>query len=459
MPELPEVETVKRELEHHLIGETFSVPQLYYSPLVKTDKDDFLSHLIGHQILSLSRKGKFLIFHLSDKKKLLFHLRMEGKLYIEEKESLMKKHLTLFLPFESSDFGLAFYDVRKFGCLYYLSEDEGGPLAHVGKEPFDIKKEELIPLYQKDKRPIKEVLTDQSLMSGIGNIYADEILFASKISPFRPSSSLKAEDIETLLFQAKRILTEAIESKGSTVRTYQASEHVKGSFQEKLKVYGKAGQLCPCCQKVKIEKHSLSGRGTSYCPICQKAGINVAITGKIASGKSLASHYFEEEGFVRFSADEKIHELYHSKAFLKQLKEKFPMVFYRGKLKKEKITKLLTTDKVFHHRYTSYLFHEVKEAVNDFIIQNDGKDKIFEIPLLFDAHMEKDFTYLIGIETTRQSEHLKERGENDTRKNFNRLNSYDENKGKLNYILHSDGTKEELHEQVKDVIRKMKESH
>lgn len=455
MPELPEVETVIRELRLILVGKTFSNPLLSYTPLVKTDCSLFLNTLKGKTVLSLSRKGKFIIIHLTEERKLIFHLRMEGKLFIEKTADHPLNHLTLFIPFEKEDTGLAFYDVRKFGCLYYLNENESGPLSKVGKEPFDFDKNELYNLYHPKKDVIKSVLLDQSLMSGIGNIYADEILFRSHISPFKKTNELTRDEIALLLDNAKHILTSAIESKGSTVRSYRASEHVKGSYQDSLMVYSRQGEECKVCHHAKIEKRKLEGRGTSYCPICQHTGINVAITGKIASGKSLASHYFEKEGFVRLSADEVVHELYVDSEFLKGLKKNFPNVFLHSKLSKKRITKKLSEDKRFKRSYESYIFREVKNRINDFIIENDGKNKIIEVPLLFDAHMEHDFTFIVGVETIRQIEHLLERGEDITRKNFNSLNSYDKHRDELDYILHSDGTKEELKQQVKIVIQEM----
>ncbi len=455
MPELPEVETVIRELIPLVVGKTFSSPAIYYEPLIKTDKSSFSDGIKGKKILSLSRKGKFILFHLSEEKKLIFHLRMEGKLFIENKKTLSTKHMTLFLPFEDDECGLAFYDVRKFGCLYYLDENQEGPLSNVGKEPFEMEMDELYSLYHKKHDHIKCVLLDQSLMSGIGNIYADEILFACGVSPFRYASDLSKDDIRNILDNSKRILTASIESKGSTVRSYRASEHIKGSFQDSLKVYSRQGEECLVCHHAKIEKRKLDGRGTSYCPICQKTGINVAITGKIASGKSLASSYFEQERFARFSCDEEVHKLYSDLSFLKNLEARFSNAFTNHKISKKKITKLLSKDRKFKKEYESYIFKEVKNRINQFIIDNDGRNKIIEVPLLFDAHMEHDFTYTVGVETIRQKEHLLERGEDITRAKFNELNSYDTHRDELDFILHSDGTKEELHEQVKEVIQKM----
>ena len=456
MPELPEVETVKRELSSFVINKTFDKPTIYYHHFIKTNEDEFLSQIEGKTILSLSRKGKFLVFHLSGNKKMIFHLRMEGKMFKEDNKKHSLKYLTAYFPFKDVDYGFAFYDVRKFGCLYYLDENDNGPLANVGKEPFEINdSSELYKLYHTKKKPIKELLMDQSLMSGIGNIYADEILFRSRISPFKKGCELNDKDFANILNFSVEVLKSSIESNGSTVKTYKASEHIQGSFQDQLLAYGKEGQICPYCHEFRIEKRKLGGRGTCYCPKCQNTGLNIGITGKIASGKSTVSHYFEGEGFVRFSADEVVHNLYTNKAFLKTLRSKFPIVF-NEELSKAKIADLLTTDKAFRKSYTSFIFNEVKNQMNEFIINNDGKDKVLEIPLLFDAHMENDFTYIIGVETIHQKKHLLERGDDLSRVNFNALNSYDQNHDKLDFIIHTDGTLGELKTNVKRLIKFIK---
>lgn len=457
MPELPEVETVRTELEKRLIGLTFSAPTVYYKRLIQSDYSSFKT-IEGKKILSIGRKGKFLVFHLSEDKKMIFHLRMEGKLFVVDKENHSMSHLSLFIPFESSSLGLAFYDVRKFGVCYLLDESEEGPLSKLGKEPFEIDDYHYIKeRYNRSDKPIKELLLDQTIMSGIGNIYADEICFACKISPFLKGSMITDQIAKDILEESKRILKKAIENHGSTVRSYKATQDEAGSFQDFLKVYSRSGKECLCCKKVKIEKIKLSGRGTSYCPICQHVGISVAVTGKIASGKSLVCSYFKDEGFALFSADDEVHKMYNDKAFLLSLKKVFPMVF-TPELSKSKITELLGNDKTFKRKYECFINREVKNRIMEFKIAHDGEDKVFEIPLLFDAKMEKDFTYTVGVETTRQSEHLKERGEDDSRKVFNLLNSYDKNRRKLDYIITTDGTKEELKLKVSDLIKKIKHS-
>lgn len=455
MPELPEVETIKRELEKQLIGKTFDTPLLYHEKTLLSSKDVFLHQLRGKRILSLSRKGKFLFFHLSEEKKLVFHLRMEGKLYVENKERHSTDHLVIFFPFLNEDLGLAFYDVRKFGICEYTDEKDLDSSCKLGPEPFDIKEANyLFDKFHSSKRMIKELLLDQTILSGIGNIYANEILFDTKISPFLKGFELTKENCRDLLISSQKILAAAIANHGSTIRTYHSAPDKEGNFQAFLKIYGKKGQPCPNCSHI-IEKRYVDQRGTEYCPHCQNTGITLAITGKIASGKSLATSYFKKEGFVTFSADECVHKLYEDQGFLKELKAKFPMIF-TPELNKGKITLLLSSDPSFKRSYLSLLFRKVKEEANSFIIENNRKDKALEIPVLFDAHMQDMFSIIVGVETTKQRQHLIERGDDPSKASFNSLNSYDKHREQLSAILHSDGTKKELHNQVKALIAKLR---
>lgn len=453
MPELPEVESIRRSLEEVLIGKVFEKPQIYYEKMVKTSLSEFCEKLQGQRIVSLKRKGKVMIFVLTDYK-LLFHLRMEGKLYVVNKRRHDENHLSMLLPFEDDD-ALAFYDVRKFGVCHLLEKEEEGPLASLGKEPFEMNPEELYQKIHAIREPIKSTLMNQNVISGIGNIYADEILFASMISPFRSSSTISLEDCETILKNAVRILNQAISDNGSTVRTYHITKETKGSFQDKLHIYGKKGDRCDRCG-TKIEKRFLKGRGTSFCPRCQNVGISIAVTGKIASGKSLVCSYFDKLGYARFSADDEVHKLYKDPVFLSELKKAFPMVF-RKNLLKNKVSKLLKTKPDFRRKYQNFIFKEIRARIDAFYVNSDGRDKVLEIPLLFEARLEKDFTYTIGVETTKQEEHLRERGENPSRKSFNHINAYDLHRDEFDFILKTDSTKEALFEEVKILDQKIKE--
>lgn len=460
MPELPEVETVKRYLEKCLIGKTLDAPVIYWKKIVQSDLQDYSDSLKGHKIIALDRKGKFLIFRLDDSSYLLFHLRMEGKLFLVDKENHSLSHLSLFLPFENDKEGLAFYDTRKFGVTYHLKEGEESPLDKLGKEPFEMNDgNELLSKIRKSRLPIKELLMDQSIIAGIGNIYASEILFDCGISPFRCGDSITEEEANRILSSSKKILSEAIEKNGSTVHSYLLAPETQGSYQDNLMVYQRKGMECRRCHLSRIESHKINQRSTFYCPHCQHTGISIGITGKIGSGKSLVTSYFKEAGYRTFSCDECVHSLYNDKSFLINLKSEFPMIFNKN-LSKKKLSNLLLKDSSFKKKYETYLYRIVREKTMEFLMENDGYDKAIEVPLLFDAHMESMFTYLLGTETHLQKEHLEERGDKNIEKriSFNTINSYDKNKDKLNFVLTTDGTKEELKEKVNALVRKLKEN-
>ena len=206
MPELPEVETVRRELEKGLLNKRFDTPVVYYRGVIHSPYEEYVSALKGKMVTSITRRGKYLLLHLDDDHKILFHLRMEGKLFIVKEEHSLS-HLSLYLPFLEEEGGLAFYDVRKFGVTLYCREEDDSPLSLVGPEPFDIKDHLfLFAKYHNSARHVKELLLDQSIMSGLGNIYADEVLFRSRISPFKKGKDLTKEDCDMLLEQSKKIL-------------------------------------------------------------------------------------------------------------------------------------------------------------------------------------------------------------------------------------------------------------
>lgn len=454
MPELPEVETVKRELEKIMLNKTLLTPQVFFKGAIKSDYETYLKEINDKTVVSFSRKGKFLLINLNDNQRILFHLRMEGKLFVVDKDDHTTKHLTLFIPFKNDDKGLAFYDVRKFGITQLLKEGELGPLEKLGLEPSEIKD----PSYLYDKiknsnKTIKELLLDQTIIAGIGNIYDSEILFKSSISPFREGKTITLNECETIIKNSQEILDKAIINNGSTIRSYQASQKVHGSFQEFLQVYQNDG-YCKSCHTFKVQKIPIEGRGTYYCPKCQHTGITLGITGKIGSGKSLATSFFKDDGYLTISSDDIVHDLYNNIDFIAKLKKNFPEIFKDGIISKETISKLLQSDKKFKNKYQNFIFKEVKKEIENFIIKNDGKNKAVEVPLLFEAHFESLFTYLVGVETVHQKEHLLTRGDKNVeeRIKFNDLNSYDKNRDKLDFVLHSDSTIEYLHKQVNDVV-------
>lgn len=271
MPELPEVETVRRGLERLVVGKPISRLQILYPKMVK-DVENLPLMIEGQTIRGMERRGKYLIFRL-DQGLLLSHLRMEGK-YLYEKGALpANKHVHLLFHFTDQT-TLQYQDVRKFGTLEYLPESELAAYFQrkkLGPEPklpdFDLK--EFEHALKKSNKPIKSALLDQTLVAGLGNIYVDEVLYRAAIHPLRSGSSLKKSEVKALHSHTIAVLALAVERGGSTIRTYRNALGEDGSMQEELKVYGKTDQACPRCGH-SIQKIKVGGRGTHFCPQCQK---------------------------------------------------------------------------------------------------------------------------------------------------------------------------------------------
>ncbi|MBO1580835.1 MULTISPECIES: DNA-formamidopyrimidine glycosylase [Bacillus] len=276
MPELPEVENVRRTLENLVTGKTIKDVIVTYPKLVKRpdDAELFKEMLRGETIERIERRGKFLLLYVTQYV-IVSHLRMEGKYLLHEEGDPIDKHTHVRFQFTDGT-ELHYKDVRKFGTMHLFKkgeEFEQMPLTDLGPEPFDA---ELTPMYlqerlQKTNRKIKVVLLDQRLLVGLGNIYVDEVLFRSGIHPEREASSLTKAEIEKIHAATVATLTEAVERGGSTIRTYINSQGQIGSFQELLNVYGRKGEPCVTCGNV-IEKIVVGGRGTHYCPMCQPKG-------------------------------------------------------------------------------------------------------------------------------------------------------------------------------------------
>lgn len=272
MPELPEVETVRRGLEKLILGKKISSVDISYPKMIKTDFGQFQKELPGQVVESMGRRGKYLLFHLSDKV-LISHLRMEGKYFYYPDEIPPRKHAHVFIHFEDGG-TLVYEDVRKFGTMELLAPEllEAYFLSKkLGPEPreadFDLKifKQAL----KKSKKPIKSHLLDQTLVAGLGNIYVDEVLWRAKVHPSRLSNSLTSQEARKVYDETIKVLGEAVEKGGSTIRTYTNAFGEDGTMQEFHQVYDKTGQACSRCGAI-IEKIQLGGRGTHFCPKCQR---------------------------------------------------------------------------------------------------------------------------------------------------------------------------------------------
>ena len=283
MPELPEVETVRRVLEKWVKDRVIKDVKFYYHSLIDIDENEFKDKVIGQRINDVKREGKFLLFDLDDYI-LSSHLRMEGKYYYAKNnkniddfvydgnEDINKLHKHKCAAFLLDDDNILIYhDVRKFGRMHLYKKDEFIPFVtlSLGEEPFNIDYLDLYNKIHNKNNPIKELLLDQSIMSGLGNIYVDEVCFASSIMPTRKGKDVSENECKKIVEESIRILNQAIKDGGSTIKSYHSGNGVDGLFQTRLLVYGRKDMECYKC-KNKIIKIRLKGRGTCYCANCQR---------------------------------------------------------------------------------------------------------------------------------------------------------------------------------------------
>lgn len=282
MPELPEVETVKRGLEGKLRGRKVTgVRVLRPDSVGYPSPKEFASSLKGHTFHEVTRRGKYLVFELDKGAKLGAHLRMSGRLLVlkpggEPKSRVRDEHVRVRMELDDGNVFL-FEDMRVFGRLWYVpkglpAEAVVSGLADLGVEPLDdeFDAEYLAEVLRSKSQPIKSALLDQTLIAGIGNIYADESLHLAGINPQRTAKSLTRTQLAVLVDRIKEVLSRAIEKRGSTLRNYTDSDGVNGNYQSTAYVYGREGDLCRTC-KNHIVRIKLAGRSSHFCPKCQPA--------------------------------------------------------------------------------------------------------------------------------------------------------------------------------------------
>lgn len=277
MPELPEVETIVRRLRLTLIGQTIQSVKILFPGILHGSPKIFVQSLTGAIIREIRRKGKFILFDLTPGGTLILHLKMTGQVLIEPPSIPADRHTHLIFSFVSSDFQMRYRDIRKFGFFTLIqgnSSDINPYLSRLGPDPFEITSNQFVKILLPRKRTVKSLLLDQSLISGLGNIYVDESLFQARIHPLTRADALSPVQTKTLHRIIKKILTRAIAWQGSTLRDYRRPDGTSGGFQNYHQVYGRTGTPCPFCG-TPIKKIRVAGRGTHFCPGCQKvAGLN-----------------------------------------------------------------------------------------------------------------------------------------------------------------------------------------
>jgi formamidopyrimidine-DNA glycosylase len=275
MPELPEAETMARDLDRKVAGRKILRTAVSYPPIVATGPESGLSILEGLTIIKVDRLGKLVRFHLEKGYGLIIQLKMTGQFLFGQfpkKDSDWPRHARAALALGGQPVETLFYrDMRKFGRLHALSPEkveERIQAFGLGPDPLQIGPKEFHDLVSSKKGELKAVLMNQSVISGIGNIYATEGLFAAGLSPLRPANTLSPKESAILHEKTVAILKEAIDLRGSTVDNYEAPDG-KGAFQENHLAYGKAGSSCPKCGTL-FERDFVAGRTSIHCPKCQK---------------------------------------------------------------------------------------------------------------------------------------------------------------------------------------------
>lgn len=273
MPELPEVETIKRSLEPRVVGKTIEQVDILQPAVISVPSaQEFAAFLAGNKVVSLKRRAKYLIWYLSGDYVLIWHMGMTGRLVWLTRGMPREPHTHLIITFDGEQ-EVRFIDVRRFGRCYLGRIDRVWAQAGLDKLGIEPLSEEFTAQRLKDilnghKRSLKQVLLDQHYIAGLGNIYSDEALFEAGIHPMRPASSLKDEEISRLHQAIRKVLEDGILHGGTSIRDYVDGNGQQGNHQDYLSVYGRRGQPCPRCG-TSIECLKIGGRSSHFCRKCQ----------------------------------------------------------------------------------------------------------------------------------------------------------------------------------------------
>jgi formamidopyrimidine-DNA glycosylase len=271
VPELPEVETVVRDLRPHLTGRRIVRVRTGDKTLRRGWPTDWTKSLVSHKITAVRRRGKWILLDL-DRGLLVIHLGMTGRLTVGADDRPVEDH-THFVARLDDGRELRFRDVRRFGSMAVYptaAEFEALLEGRLGPEPGDLGRAEFRRSLAATTRALKAVLLDQGVVAGVGNIYADEALFEARLPPAQLGRCTTPAEADRLRKAVVRVITRAIDRRGSTIRDYVGGSGRKGSYQSEFRAYGRTGKPCPRC-RTPIARVRLAGRSTHYCPKCQRS--------------------------------------------------------------------------------------------------------------------------------------------------------------------------------------------
>lgn len=469
MPELPEVETVRRTLEHQIINEEIKDIKVYYDKIIENvSKDEFVTKLIGEAITKINRYGKYLIFILNNVS-IIAHLRMEGKFFLKDVNEPVEKHEHIIFEFKSNR-TLRYHDTRKFGKMALINSTDMSvimnypSLKKLGPEANqNVSEEYLYNALVKRHEPIKTALLNQEIIAGLGNIYVDEVCFLSKIHPHTSCTFITKNDVATIIKNAKTILDKAILAGGTTIRSYTSSLGVTGRFQVYLHVHTKEGSPCDVCGTI-VKKMVVGGRGTYYCPNCQKEKTKLAIgiTGGIAMGKSEVTKYLKSHQYEVVDSDEIVKNLLKEQKVINQIKELFGDDYIENeKVNKVKLGQLIFTKEDERLKLNNLIHPLVKEKIKNKIKQAKGEIIFLDIPLLYEASFDDlcDKVIVVYTDYLTNLERLKRRDQIDDEYAKNKIASQMDieiKKQKANYIIDNSHDLCYTYKQIEDILQRIK---
>jgi formamidopyrimidine-DNA glycosylase len=272
MPELPEVETVVRDLRPQLRGRRITSVRVSGLALRKPWSPGWQTGLVGQKMLAVGRRGKWIIVRLQQGRRFVLHLGMSGQLTVAAADEPLPDHVHLVLGLDEGTQQLRFRDIRRFGTATLFGDPDALEQffldARLGPEPFDLKAGYWRQRLRQARRPLKAILLDQRVVAGVGNIYADEALFEARLHPARWGSQLDDAAANRLRRAVVTVLNRAIDRRGSSIRDYLGGNGQRGGYQNEFCVYGRTGEPCPRC-RTPIQRLRLAGRSTHLCPDCQ----------------------------------------------------------------------------------------------------------------------------------------------------------------------------------------------
>ena len=394
MPEGPEVEVVKQSLTKLILNHTIKEVIVNHPPIVSNDLE-FETKLIGQKFLEIKRKGKFLIFILTNNV-LISHLRMEGKYQYQKSTNQYRKHDYVIFKLDNG-YDLIFNDTRKFGrfILQSFNYETIEPIINVAEAPETIDPNILFQKFSKTNRAIKEVLLDQRIISEIGNIYASEILYHCQIHPTMPAKLVTLTQTKKIIEVATKVLSDSIKHGGSTVDSYESMVGTIGTYQNELKVYGKQGQ--PCANEGIVYKFQLKGRGTYACSSLQKHYI-IGITGGVATGKSTMVTYLREKGYEVIDSDEIVRKIYQTPYHINQISSLLKMPLVNNELDKKQIAELVFNDQEKLKQLDGYVHPVVFEEIEKLKQLSEHYFIFIEMPLLFETNYQVNCDQVIVID-------------------------------------------------------------